>query len=184
MVIARVSTLLSLACFSLLGCSKSGPSEAGKFEDFLTKIGPGGITPPANCSAENDGKRYSLDGYLHVGRSMTLESGKTLIEFFQKNAADGAGEGESFPVRVSLGNWLSKGDIDDLWDSATQVNSRAYGVQEGVIAEDALRVHLADGAVAGHKDKVRLTVEVDVLPQINAGGPRSCEYLFASASKL
>ncbi len=187
MHMARVSMLLSLSCgvtFSMLGCSKSGPAEPGRFEDFLTKVGPGGIQSPANCSAENAGKRYSLEGYLHVGRSMTLESGKTLIDFFQKNAADGAGEGNSFSVRVSLGNWLSKGDIDDLWDSATKVSSRAYGVQEGVIAEDALRVHLADGALAGHGDKLKLTVEIDVLPQVNPGGPMSCEYIFASASKL
>jgi hypothetical protein len=180
MDIARVSMLLFLLC----GCSKSAPAEPGKFEEFLTKIGPGGIKPPSNCSPENDGKRYSLEGYLHVGRDMTLDGGKTLIEFFQKNAADGAGEGDSFSVRVSLGNWLSKGDIDDLWGSATQVKSEVYGVQKGVIAEDALRVHLADGSVAGHKEKLRLTVEVDVLPQINPSTAASCEYLFESASKL
>ncbi|HEV8247791.1 MAG TPA: hypothetical protein VGP93_18585, partial [Polyangiaceae bacterium] len=152
--------------------------------EFVTKIGTGGIKYPANCSAANDGKRYFLDGYLHIAKDMSLDHGQTQIELFRANDSEGAGAGESFQVRVSLGNWLSKGDIDDLWDSAKNVKTSAYHSKKGEVTEDALHVHLADGKVAGPKDNVRVTVSLQLLPHINPSDPTNCEYVFESATKL
>jgi hypothetical protein len=170
---------------TVLGCSrKSGSVEPGKFEDFVTKVGPGGITPPPNCSRGTEGKAYALEGFLHLANNMTLDGRKTNLEFFRQNNAEGDGAGDSFQVKVSLGDWLNKGDIDDLWESAKNVKARAYKVQEGEIEESALRIQLADGSVAGAKDKIRLSVEIEVIPNINPKAPAACEYIFISATKL
>ena len=85
---------------------------------------------------------------------------------------------------VSLGNWLSKGDIDNLWESASNVKAKAYKVQEGEIDESALRIHLADGNLAGAADKIKLDVAIEMIPNIDPKAPPNCDYVFLSAKKL
>ena len=176
--------LVTAAACSFACQKKSGPVEPGKFDDFVTRIGAGGITPAPNCSKANEGKAYTLEGFLHLASSMSLDAGSTRLQFFGQNDAQGLGTGESFQVKVSLGNWLSKGDIDDLWDSATNVKAKAYKVQEGEIDEAALRIHLADGSTAGAKDRIKLDVAVEMIPNIDPKAPPNCDYVFLSANKL
>jgi len=179
--------VLALALLSAVGlasgCKKTGPADPGNFEDFLVGITPGSVKSPASCAEANDGKRWWLDGYFHIPSDITLDHGKTRLGLYRENDPAGNGRGDFVVIRVSLGNWLTKGDIDDLWESAKHVKTAPYGTQSGEISEDALRIHLADGSSAGPKDKVRLTVKEEVLPRIDPSGALSCEYVFESAAR-
>ena len=176
--IARAAAL-TLGCL-VLGCSK-GPAEAGKFEDFISLIPR---DTAKNCKKENDGKLYSLDGFLHLANNTTLEDGKTRLDFYPENDAGGAGKGHALSVKVKLGGFLGKGDIDDLWSAAKNVQTAGYRRRAGEIDESALRIHLADGTSAGATDKIQLTFALEPVPNIHQNMPLVCEHVFTSATKL
>jgi hypothetical protein len=182
-ITTRSCRAAAVAALLLVGC-KRGPGEAGKFEDFTSVASTAGIQIPANCKKSNAGKVYYLDGFLHLGSDMRLEDGKTGLDFYRENDPLGAGKGNRITIKVSVGDWLRKGDVDDLWKAATKVASYSYRTQKGIVEESALRVHLAEGGSAGATDRIRLSFSVEPVPNIHQNMPLVCEYEFVSASRI
>lgn len=174
--------IFALSCAA--GCNKQGPGEPGKFDDFVTKLTPGKLSSAPVCHKANAGKVYWLEGFLHLSSSMSIDNGTTRLSFHSENDESGAGTGQSFTVKVSLGSWLGKGDIDNLWKSATNVKQSGYRRQQGEVSEDALRIHLSDGSVAGAQDEIRLSVSIEPIPNIHENMPLACDYVFVTASKV
>jgi hypothetical protein len=87
----QLSLTLTLLCpLAAMGCKKSAPPQPGKFADFLSDK-PRSLPP--NCADANEGKSFSIEGYLHFASQATISDGKLSLDFYPRNSSEGGGRG-------------------------------------------------------------------------------------------
>ena len=158
-----------------------GAGEPGSFEKFLN-LTSSPLNREEMCSEANDGKRYWIEGYLQLPKSIQIRKNRTRLEFYAHIDGNGQGKGRS----ISSIEVTTPGDIEDLMAAATGTKYRGRSTT-GQIDADALRIRTTNG-VATARDKVKLTVDVVGLPERDfpfaSRQLAACEYRFVKAEKL
>jgi hypothetical protein len=172
-----LGVFMVLAAFSWLPDCK-GDGEPGAFEKFVTPFPYKPGEHAQMCSPASDGKRFWLDGYLQLPTSLSISDGKTRLDFYPRVDGNGKGTGRSISVDVT-----SPGDIDDLWASATGKKSSGFRSQKAEIDPNALRINAKNG-VAGARDKLRVTFDVNAIKQYQTGQITTCLHQFVKAERI
>jgi hypothetical protein len=157
-----------------------GEGVAGSFEKFIAPFPPPatGSRLPEMCTAANDGKRFWLDGYLQLPNSISINKGKTSLNFYERIDGTGRGAGRSLTIDVT-----SPGDIDDLWAAATGKKSAGFRSQKAQIDPEALRINTIKG-VATARDKIKLTFDISAIKHFQTGEITICLYQLVKSEKL
>ena len=109
---------------------------------------------------------------------LSIDNGKTRLDFYERIDGSGRGSGRSFMVDVT-----SPGNIDDLWASATGKKLAGFRSQKAHIDPEALRINASNG-VATARDKIKLTFDVSPIKQYQTGEITVCLYQFVKAEKV
>ncbi|MBV9582938.1 MAG: hypothetical protein JO057_30505 [Chloroflexi bacterium] len=125
---------LSLAAVVLVACSE-GPPTQGQAVDFASV-----------CDKANDGHRVAVEGYLRLpdqievfkSRSGSVDEEIVVVRLFQSKKFDGT------PVGVNF-------------DFGTGPNTMDQIPGEYVFSDSDLKVHRADGEIAGFGDPVKIS---------------------------
>lgn len=104
------------------------------------------------CARANDGKRVAVDGYLYFPDSFT-ESQSVVLRLHETDAFDGT------PIGVQMPFGTEPNQVQEVADSYT---------------DEDLKVHLADGGVAGFKTRVTVSGKV-YFPMVDQEFPCALE---------
>lgn len=157
-----------------------GEGAAGSFDKFIAPFPPPatGSRLAEMCTVANDGKRFWLNGYLQLPSNLSIDKGKTRLDFYERVDSAGRGTGRSVSVDVT-----SPGDVDDLWATATGKKSAGFRSQKAQIDPDAFRINTKSG-VATARDKIKLTFDVSAIKQFQTGEITACLYQLVKSEKL
>jgi hypothetical protein len=162
------------------GCNRS-PGAPARFAEV--SLDPPRRMQPAVCKAENNGKRYQVEGYLHwpdglLGSTDSTGSSSFLLDLFAENDRAGHGRGLRVPMRIKGRRFFGLiGDVDEPKVYGAKERSVIGGREvEGEVDEDEMRVHLHGGGTANGRTKVRVTLRLMYL----AGG---CGFDFVQAER-
>ncbi len=130
------------------------------------------------CSDGTDGQRLWIDGYLQLPSDISIDKGKTGLDFYPQINGNGEGKGRSLRVNIT-----SPGDIDDLWASATGKRTSGFRQKRGQMDNDALRIRARNGTATA-RDKIRLTFDIEAIHAFRSKDVSTCLYNFVKAEKL
>lgn len=153
----------------LVGC-KAAPV-ATSYEQFSAPVGE---QIPPGCTKAADGKRFTLEGSLHFGETISIDE-KDFVDLVLSPAADGKRRGVTVSVKTGR-------DIDDLGAQMQQVKTAGFRRTEGALPLDALRIHTTDG-LATPGDVLKVTFEVEAITHFQTHEVTACVLHFVEATK-
>ena len=170
MVRRRIMTAVAVAAVAVAGCGKP-PAKPGDPAAFLAPLGS--IIAPI-CTLDNDGQRFTLDGYLGLPQTINVEGGSnaTAVDFYAK----GPGDGRAVSVDVTLGKHVEV-------KTGKEKLAPGYKRTQADIVPDSFRVLTSAGPVTDH-DRVRVTVEVKTVQHFQTKAITACSYQVTSIEKL
>ena len=166
-VVASFVVALSL---SVSACGQSATPIG--FDPLRTA--PGQIIAPL-CTADNDGKRFILPGFLQPRASMTSKKGVVDFDFFEKLDANGQGGGASIIVDVIEGKHV-KLDIEQ----SKKAFKGGQMITQSVVGSVTLLTTDCDAKIT---DKVNLVFDQQVIKHFQTKAITACTLTVAELRK-
>lgn len=119
-----------LLCWLVVTCATAcnKPATPGALADFEPRIGTSKFKA---CTDENDGKRFSLRGYLVIDGDVRVSDGKVTLSLYE-DFAGGSGGGARTFVELEDGRHVTFDVKDVKWKSAGYRSQEGRGRLEGV----------------------------------------------------
>lgn len=163
----HVTHLLTIAAAlgALASCRKK--AEPGRFEDFIAPVGQ---IVPAACTAEADGRRFTLTGFASLPDTLSVEGDDSAVEF----AEQPGGRALSLAVKIPA-------DVRVQAVGAARI-APGFRATRRELDPASFRVVTADGEATA-SERVTVTVQLEVAKHFQTHQVTGCTMRFVSAVK-
>lgn len=157
----RIAVAVAVALLPLVACSKT--AEPAALADFVAKPG----ARAAACVADNDGKRFVVEGHLVTNGDVTVRDGRVDLRLTNE-VKDGEGEGPSFVVEAES----DKHVVFEVANESADFHGGAMG-SKGELKGHKLRTASGD---VGPEARLEVVFDTEVIKHFQTGEITACVF--------